>query len=128
MGSQFKYVICPRCELNYIREDEEYCSVCKAELENQETLTDVLEEEDKEVILCPVCKINYITVNEKMCQQCKIEQKSHAVAEKDWTIDDVEPIKEDEVSLSQIIEEEEEDDELDLTDEELLDIFDDSNE
>ena len=27
-----KYKICPRCELNYIIEEENYCNVCKAEL------------------------------------------------------------------------------------------------
>ena len=26
------YRLCPRCELNYITEDEEYCSVCRDEL------------------------------------------------------------------------------------------------
>lgn len=27
-----KYKKCPRCELNYILEDEDYCPVCKAEM------------------------------------------------------------------------------------------------
>ena len=27
-----KYVKCPRCDLNYMLEGEEYCDVCKAEL------------------------------------------------------------------------------------------------
>ena len=27
-----KYVKCPRCDLNYILEGEDYCDVCKAEL------------------------------------------------------------------------------------------------
>ena len=26
------YILCPRCELNYIEESEEYCTVCKAEM------------------------------------------------------------------------------------------------
>ena len=25
-----KYILCPRCELNYIEESEGYCKVCKA--------------------------------------------------------------------------------------------------
>ena len=26
------YIKCPRCDLNYISEEQEYCDVCKAEL------------------------------------------------------------------------------------------------
>ena len=26
-----KYKLCPRCELNYITEDEDLCDVCKAQ-------------------------------------------------------------------------------------------------
>ena len=31
-GYMGKYVKCPRCELNWILEENEYCDVCKAEL------------------------------------------------------------------------------------------------
>jgi hypothetical protein len=27
-----KYILCPRCELNYIRDGEKNCNVCKAEM------------------------------------------------------------------------------------------------
>ena len=27
-----KYKKCPRCEINYILEDEDYCEICKEEL------------------------------------------------------------------------------------------------
>ena len=26
------YILCPRCELNYINKKDKYCNVCKAEL------------------------------------------------------------------------------------------------
>ena len=57
-----KYIRCPRCELNYILEDEGLCSVCKAELQVGG------DKEDME--LCPVCKTNYISSDEIMCPQC----------------------------------------------------------
>ena len=29
------FIKCPRCELNYIREEEQYCSVCKREMKGE---------------------------------------------------------------------------------------------
>ena len=26
------FILCPRCELNYIEEEEEFCKICKAEM------------------------------------------------------------------------------------------------
>lgn len=42
-----KFVICPRCDLNYITESEKYCKVCLREMKG-ETPKD-------EVELCSVC-------------------------------------------------------------------------
>lgn len=42
-----KFVICPRCDLNYITENEKYCKVCLREMKG-ETPKD-------EVELCSVC-------------------------------------------------------------------------
>ena len=30
------FIKCPRCELNYIREEEQYCPVCKREMRGEE--------------------------------------------------------------------------------------------
>ena len=38
---------CPRCDLNYIREDEKYCKVCLRELKG--------EKNTEEVELCSIC-------------------------------------------------------------------------
>lgn len=61
-----KYVKCPRCELNYIPEDQEYCDVCKAEL----NIGGITLLEDEEELLCPKCKRNYLEPGEKICSSC----------------------------------------------------------
>ena len=42
-----KYVKCPRCELNFMLEGEEYCDVCKAELKKGPQLVFAVEEEEE---------------------------------------------------------------------------------
>ena len=56
-----RYVICPRCELNFIDADEqEYCEVCLKEMSGEKTFSDGFdsEEEAEEMELCPVCGEN----------------------------------------------------------------------
>jgi len=53
-----KYRKCPRCEVNYILEEEEMCSVCIAELEG-------IIDKDLEEELCPRCEKNYVVPGEK---------------------------------------------------------------
>ena len=60
-----KYVKCPRCELNYMKDGENYCDVCKAELR---LINISNEEEDLE--LCPICGINFIKADQTMCDEC----------------------------------------------------------
>ena len=38
---------CPRCDLNYIREDEKYCKICLREMKG--------EKQTDEMELCSVC-------------------------------------------------------------------------
>ena len=69
-----RYVLCPRCELNFIDADEqEYCEVCVKELSGEKTFTDDFEAEEmiEETELCPVCGENYMAFGEKMCEECK---------------------------------------------------------
>ena len=41
------YILCPRCELNFIDADtQEYCEVCVKELSGEKTFTDGLEIEE----------------------------------------------------------------------------------
>ena len=57
-----RFVKCPRCELNYIPEDEEYCPVCKREMkgERQEELYE----------LCSICNENPVMPGKDICFEC----------------------------------------------------------
>lgn len=71
------YILCPRCELNYMDSREKYCDVCKAELgigEANFLLPD--EEDESEGKLCPICHTNYCEEGEDMCIECKKERAS----------------------------------------------------
>ena len=72
-----KYVLCPRCELNYMQEGEEYCDVCKAELKLGPGLVFAVDEDeaDSGEKLCPICKRAYIAEDEDMCEQCREDRK-----------------------------------------------------
>lgn len=67
------YKRCPRCELNYIKKGEEYCSVCINEMNSRHD--DFACDIDLE--LCPVCKTNYITEDEIMCSSCAAEKDAN---------------------------------------------------
>ena len=69
-----RYIICPRCELNFIDADEqEYCEVCIKELSGERTFSDGFDAEEnvEETELCPICGENYMVLGEKMCEECK---------------------------------------------------------
>ena len=110
-----KYIICPRCELNFIDADtQEYCEVCVKELSGEKTFTDGLEIEEnaEETELCPICGENYMLLGEKMCEDCK--KKSEYVEEE--TEEDEE--KED-ASWRSYLDDEEEDLDLGIPDSEF---------
>ena len=112
-----KYKKCPRCELNYILQEDDLCRVCKAQLGIGDMR--LLEDDDEEnVDRCPVCKLNALEYGEDMCSSCKKNQdKLLFVKEEDedasesWRtfIDDEPPVADDdiEIPLSEIAEEEE---------------------
>lgn len=66
-----KYVKCPRCDLNYILEGEDYCAVCKAELKIGPSLLYADDEDRVEEKLCPKCKSVYILESEDYCENCR---------------------------------------------------------
>ncbi|MDR2047366.1 MAG: hypothetical protein LBP79_05675 [Clostridiales bacterium] len=110
-----KYKKCPRCGLNYILEEEEFCIVCKAELHIGDVK--LLEDEDDDFLeLCPVCRVNYISEDEVMCASCRKNKLKSVFADEDDENDekwhaflDEELPEEDEIliPLSEIAEEEE---------------------
>ncbi|MBO5286266.1 MAG: hypothetical protein J6B16_05150 [Clostridia bacterium] len=66
------YIKCPRCELNYIHKDEEYCEVCKAELGIGPSLVFAVDKERVEKFkLCPICKQVEIPEDQEMCDKCR---------------------------------------------------------
>lgn len=121
-----KYKKCPRCELNWIPIEEELCEVCKAELGKESKISLLEEDEDEEYEerICPICKVNFLEEGEEICAACRAERQDK-MPEKDeddddgWKefVDEEEPItgEDEELSLSQLqddeIEEDEEDEE-----------------
>ena len=57
-----KLVKCPRCDLNYIREDEKYCKVCLREMKG--------DSQQEEVELCSICNENPTLPGKDVCLFC----------------------------------------------------------
>ena len=113
-----RYIICPRCELNFIDADEqEYCDVCVKELSGERTFSDGFDAEEsmEETEICPICGENYMVLGEKMCEECK--KKSQYEEE----VEDEDEDKEDASWRSYIDDEEEELEDLGIPDSEFDD-------
>ena len=54
------YKKCPRCDINWILDDENYCDICKAELNIGPKIDFDMDYDDSDEKLCPICKRNYI--------------------------------------------------------------------
>ena len=63
------WMLCPRCELNYIKKADQYCNVCKKELK----LIEASEDDITDLELCPICKINFVQNDEEVCDSSKQE-------------------------------------------------------
>ena len=85
-----KYKKCPRCELNYILNEEEMCDICKAELglDSRIVLLDDIIDDEEPLKLCPVCKTSYIGLDEDMCENCISNYKRAESSELDDDNDD----------------------------------------
>jgi hypothetical protein len=67
-------VKCPRCDLNYIREDEKYCKVCLRELKGENS--------QDEVELCSICNEEPALPGKDVCLFCLREMnKSNSTEE-----------------------------------------------
>ena len=76
------YILCPRCDLNYILDTEDYCAVCKADLKIGPKLMFSAQDDDdiSEKILCPSCRTRYIDIEEELCEYCRndaLRQNDH---------------------------------------------------
>ena len=56
------FIKCPRCELNYISEEEQFCSVCTREMKG-ESREDPFE-------LCSICNENPVMPGKDVCLIC----------------------------------------------------------
>ena len=135
-----KYKKCPRCDLNYILEEEEFCKICQEELRGISHNTEDLDEIEEEGVLCPRCHVNFLNDGETICEACAAEEerKGNSVMndiEPDWDdaieeeelgdgAEDLATDDELDISLEEMQEEEEETDEEDeYEDEENKDDF-----
>lgn len=63
------WILCPRCELNYIKKADKFCDVCKKEMK----LIKPSEDDIGDLELCPICKINFVQSDEEICDSCRQE-------------------------------------------------------
>ena len=69
-----KLVKCPRCDLNYIREDEKYCKICLQEMKG--------ESRSEEIELCSICNEEPALPGRDVCLFCLKEMnKSNSLPE-----------------------------------------------
>ena len=72
-----KLVKCPRCDLNYIREDEKYCKVCLQEMKGDSSRD--------EIELCSVCNEEPALPGKDVCLFCLREMNKSNSAEEPET-------------------------------------------
>ena len=100
---------CPKCELNYIREGEDYCEVCKREMKRAQVRGRHAEEESEEdeIIMCTECGEAPAVRGGELCAACLREQKRQVVlenaaevsgdfSEADEELEEEEPVSEEE--------------------------------
>ena len=77
-----RFVKCPRCELNYMPENEEYCSVCKREI--------LGERSEEPVELCSICNENPVMPGKDICLECYKEMNQKAPMDEEGSEETVE--------------------------------------
>lgn len=60
---------CPRCELNYIKDDEKFCNVCRREMKGGDS------EPDDSITLCSECGENQAVKGSDLCAICLREAR-----------------------------------------------------
>ena len=65
-----RLIKCPRCELNYITEEEGYCKICKREMKG--------ESQREEIELCTVCNEAPALPGKDVCLFCLKEMNANA--------------------------------------------------
>jgi len=96
---------CPKCELNYIREGEDFCEVCKREMKRAQAKIRHAEEDgdEDEVIVCSECGEQPAVRGGDLCLACLKEKKRQVVLENASTL----PTDDDEFDDEDLLEEDE---------------------
>ena len=71
------FVLCPRCELNYMSDKDTYCSICMQEVRGIAPR--------EEVELCSICNENPVLPGKDVCAECLREMENR---EKDEPTDE----------------------------------------
>ena len=82
---------CPRCELNYIREDEKYCKVCYRDIKGEQTAD--------EIELCSICNESPALPGKDMCLMC-LKEMSVGGRNVETDIDD--PVEDSALSIDPV--------------------------
>lgn len=100
---------CPKCELNYIRDGEEYCEVCRRELKRAQARGRHAEDESEEdeIIICTECGEAPAIRGGELCAACLREQKRQVELENAAEISDDFPEADEELEEEEIVSEEE---------------------
>lgn len=64
------WVICPRCELNYIQEGEKMCDVCRKEVRGEQEIEEIVE-------MCSECGEHPAVSGSDLCAFCLKEMNRH---------------------------------------------------
>ena len=112
---------CPRCELNYITENENVCKVCAQEIKGEQSFGDVVE------VICPQCNERYVVPGKELCIYCIMENKTnkkeaddddHEQVDSEFQDLDIEALEENTLDdLDELDEDDEEFDDYDVDEE-----------
>ena len=89
---------CPKCELNYVRDDEQVCNVCKRSMKGEP-------DADDSVAICTECGENPAVCGSELCAMCLREVRRQENLEKRAdelnaaSVDDMDDLDELEVPL-----------------------------
>lgn len=79
------FIKCPRCELNYIRDTEHFCSVCLREMKG--------DEQEETIEMCSICGENPVMPGKDVCQTCYKEMNHQQGIEADDTTADKDEVQ-----------------------------------
>lgn len=90
---------CDKCELNYIMDDQPYCSVCMKEMKG-------LDHHDDDGDVCPLCGEREVAFGQEYCNEClsdlkkldskHVEEEEEDVVEEEEHLDVIEDLPIDE--------------------------------